>query len=301
MSEDPHYERAWRAAEQWPWLSSHAWDAMQPHKSDLIRWVAGAGGRAHHHRLFLHAICNRVRPLVCDMLNAGAQAGIQPYAEVEDKNDAVGSVFMPLCYAVSASHVAYDPLLVDLLLDAGADPFEFMQRGSTHRPLMASAIDTPLAIKDLLRRGYDPDMLLNMPDTQWAHENETALQYVCQGLFDKHTPRRHRRQSVQLLIEGGANLEQRQHMTGKTPLLLAVAFEPALIGKLVAGGADIEARGRDGDGVMETLDMVRSDLKNPKFDYYFNSMKSKFSKIQSTILHEATHKTGAFRGKPPRL
>lgn len=274
---------------------------MQAQKKSLQTWVAGADGNPRHHRLLLHALCNRVTPLVRDLLAAGASARVQPYDEPEDKSGtSPGSFFIPLCYAVSASDAPYDPIILDLLLDGGADPFELIPAGSTHRTLMASAIDSPKAIEDLLRRGYHPDMLLNMENGKSFMQDETALQHACMGMFDKHTPTWTRRKVVQLLIKGGVDLEQRQHITGKTPLLLAVMFEPILIGPLISYGASVDARDNNGDGVMEALDIVRKDNSHMSLAY-FHAMKQKFSALMGQSLEDATLLSGISGASKPRL
>lgn len=279
----------WQRCEKFAWMTPEAWESACRHRETLHDWLIQSCGDPRNGRLLLFAIHCRARPLVQALLKAGASASPQPYGPD------IKSYWVPLCFAVKASESPYDPLMVDLLLSHGAR-FDAPVPVSdiTNRSVVASAIDDPVALSDLLVRQLPADMTLNQETgaVPYCNGAETALQYACQGAFDKHTPIRHRRQSTRLLLQAGADLEVPSQF-GQTPLMLALVHAPYLVSLLVRSGANLQATDRDGHGMETALSMLASG--NPDLAH---ALARRWSALERAGMEQKTPRLAA-RARPP--
>lgn len=257
MDKLPDY---WKKLFDQSWLSEAARHELMQDTKGFDHFVKMADGKPTHHRFFLKALAYRSISLVRDMLEKGASARVQSYGEphANDPND--NSEFMPLSVACEASPYPYNPALVDLLLAAGADPYEPIRRDHLNKSPVAAAIDDIHALRDLLSRGFHPDMMMSIKEgTQGGYyfSNETALLRASSGYFEKnHSPLYQRRQVIRMLLDAGADINQRHAYTQQTPVLYAVIGFPQALSILIRGGADLNAIDRNGDGIFETLEQL---------------------------------------------
>lgn len=285
----PGQDRAWQACREYAWMNPEAWASLEPHYTDMRPWLISSAGDPTHGRLLIHSLSHRLQRVLEALFAAGANARAQPYGPDEQ------STFMPLFYAVSASEHAYRPEILDLLLQHGADPYEPSNSGIATRSVMAGAIDDPVALADLIRRGWDVDMVPVVAGEPIAMVNETALQIASLGYFDKHTPRFRRRQSVRLLLEHAADTE-RLNQFGQTPLLLAIINQPEIVSLLLNYGARRDVFDREGRGIHDAVDQL-SAQDNMALGH---SMRRRLAQLECADLEQATAPAQAHRG-PSRL
>lgn len=125
-----------------------------------------------------------------------------------------------------ASRQAQSLPLVNVLLDAGADPND----GVT-LPMAASAGDIPV-LEALLAHGADVDQ-------RWASDGSTALYAILQWSRTQD--------GIRWLLDHGADPNAVFAENGETPLhVVARAWDVPVVEAMVSRGADIERRRKDG-------------------------------------------------------
>lgn len=290
----------WKKLLDQPWLSEAARHELLQDTRGFDHFVEMANGSPTHHRFFLKAVAYRSMSLVRDMLEKGASACVQSYDEpgTKDTNEAE---FMPLSVACEASPYPYNPALVDLLISAGADPYEPIRRDHINRSPMSAAIDDIHALRDLLSRGFDPDMTMAIKGGQqggYIFSNETALLRASSGYFEQnHTPLYRRRQVIRMLLDAGADINQRHAYTQQTPVLCAVIGFPQALSILIRRGADLNAVDRNGDDIFETLEHL-SPYKDRQ--HIVKPLRDKISLHIRQKLESTTMRGGA-TAKPVRI
>ncbi len=249
----------WNSFRKFPWMTEPAWEAASKIKLEIKCWLQESGGSPLLPRLLLHAVLFRATPLVKALLEAGASAKYQPF---DDVMLGAKTGFFPLMFAVCHSEYAYDPALVDLLLEHGADFNEPQEDSFSCKSLMGYAINDPNAVADLLRRGVNPDQIAVVKnprekDFPLRCYFETPLQLACQNQFEDGVAEWKKRKSVRLLLKAGADTEVCHNRSlNQTPFLMSVMNNPILSGILLSYGANIHALDKEGvgiDGIVESL------------------------------------------------
>lgn len=249
----------WESFRKFPWMTEPAWEAASKIKVEIKCWLKESGGNPLLPRLLLHAVLFRATPLVKALLEAGASAQYQPY---DNAIAGLKSGFFPLMFAVSHSEYDYDPALVDLLLEYGAEFNEPQEDSFSCKSLMGHAINDPKAVADLLRRGVDPDQIAVVKNPREKDFPlrcffETPLQLACQDQFEDGVAEWKKRKSVRLLLEAGADIEIcHSKSLNQTPFLMSIINNPILSGILLSHGANIHALDKEGvgiDGFIESM------------------------------------------------
>lgn len=139
-------------------------------------------------RQLAHVVSHRLEKTVERLLALGASGDAQHYDRVED------GFFHPLDSAVSVSPYPWSERISCLLFEASSRPFSLRPV----RPLLARALETPMATSWCLGKGADPDEV--------SASGYTALAAGAVS-SDKHISLLVVRRSMRLLLKAGAKID----------------------------------------------------------------------------------------------